>query len=91
MGRVIGTPGPDILFGGPDPDVIFGLAGDDILFGGGGDDILDGGTGFDSLDGGPGFDEGELDWTGLFAGGDALPGAGPKRGCAGSATGDAHL
>jgi Ca2+-binding RTX toxin-like protein len=64
-GLVIGTNGPDLLFGGNSRDCVVGLGGPDILYGGNqsdivlggpGDDILFGDNSADHLDGGPGFD-----------------------------------
>jgi uncharacterized delta-60 repeat protein len=62
---IVGTNGPDTIFGevsqvtaAPFPlsDVILGLGGDDVIDGGGGNDIICGGDGNDTLIGGPGLD-----------------------------------
>ena len=65
IGKLNGTPGPDIMMGTGAADHIVGFGGDDLicgmdgndhLEGGDGDDVLCGGDGNDNLDGGPGSD-----------------------------------
>ncbi len=53
---IIGTPGPDVLFGSDSADTLRGLGGNDTLYGSFGNDRLDGGDGDDVLDGGDGDD-----------------------------------
>jgi uncharacterized delta-60 repeat protein len=61
---IVGTNGPDTIFGAVSPfsvftglpDVIHGLGGSDVIDGGGGDDIICGGDGNDTLRGGAGQD-----------------------------------
>ncbi len=53
---IVGTNGPDRLFGTGRRDVICGLGGADVLVARGGDDILSGGPGNDYLVPGPGRD-----------------------------------
>lgn len=54
---LIGTTGPDQLYGNGGNDVLIGGRGKDVLHGDGGDDVLRGGRGNDELNGGPGKDE----------------------------------
>ena len=63
--RLLGTTGPDRLFGDnlrneiagrAGADTILGLGGDDCLFGNAGNDVLKGGAGADRLEGGSGKD-----------------------------------
>lgn len=61
---IVGTNGPDTIFGAvgraplflPVDDVIHGLGGNDVIDGGGGNDIICGGDGNDTLRGGSGQD-----------------------------------
>lgn len=53
---MVGTDGPDILFGGNRGNCVAGLDGDDVLNGGNGKDTLVGGDGNDTLNGGNGTD-----------------------------------
>jgi Ca2+-binding RTX toxin-like protein len=53
---IVGTNGPDRLYGTGRRDVICGLGGADVLVARGGDDILSGGPGNDYLVPGPGRD-----------------------------------
>jgi Ca2+-binding RTX toxin-like protein len=53
---IVGTPGPDTLFGRARADLIFGLAGDDLLYGGNGPDRIFAGPGDDGVRGGNGPD-----------------------------------
>ena len=54
---IIGTDGPDELFGAAGDDTILGLAGGDFIRGGGGADTIRGGDGSDEIRGGGGDDE----------------------------------
>ena len=53
---IVGTPGPDLLFGTTHHDVICGLGGNDVLDGNDSNDVLKGGPGADLLNGGNGND-----------------------------------
>ncbi len=53
---IIGTDGPDILYGTTNNDVILAKGGNDIAYGNSGNDTLDGGDGWDVLLGGAGND-----------------------------------
>ena len=62
---VVGTDGPDVLFGTSGADLILGLGGDDYIYGdtgrdtiigGDGDDVMDGAQGNDCVNGGAGDD-----------------------------------
>lgn len=53
---VLGTPGPDVIYGGGLRDVICGLGGDDLIMSGGGFDLVNGGRGNDTIYGGEGAD-----------------------------------
>jgi Ca2+-binding RTX toxin-like protein len=53
---IVGTQGPDLLFGTEHRDVICGLGGNDRIYGLGGNDIIFGGPGNDTLSGGSGND-----------------------------------
>ena len=53
---IVGTDGPDDLFGTAGRDVIVGLGGDDRISGGDGDDVICGGAGNDQISGGTGAD-----------------------------------
>ena len=56
MAIIIGTAGPDGLYGTDDPDLIQALAESDIVYGFGGADRIEGGEGDDVLYGGAGDD-----------------------------------
>ncbi|MBH0183244.1 MAG: hypothetical protein HP490_16680 [Nitrospira sp.] len=64
LSTIVGTSGPDTLFGNQNDNLIQGLGGDDFLSGQAGDDVLDGGAGNDWLFGDAGHD------TYLFGRGD---------------------
>lgn len=49
IGNLVGTPGPDIIYGKEGLDVLQGKAGNDILDGGNSDDVLFGDDGNDDL------------------------------------------
>ena len=53
---IVGTSGPDTLFGNQNNNLIQGLSGDDYLSGQAGDDVLDGGAGNDRMFGDAGND-----------------------------------
>ncbi|HVT78262.1 MAG TPA: calcium-binding protein [Acidimicrobiales bacterium] len=53
---IIGSPGPDYMYGTSAAQLFRGGLGDDVLVGLGGDDLLDGGAGNDKLYGGAGND-----------------------------------
>lgn len=97
-GRIVGTPGNDIICGseGPDQmvggggnDVMYGYGGGDLIVGEAGDDMLFGGLGGDSVNGGAGFDflSGGPGTDGIYAepGERIDTGAGPDQ-CFGRAT-----
>ena len=53
---LVGTDGPDIIWGSPGPDVIVAGGGDDIIYANGGHDRMTGDAGNDRIDGGDGHD-----------------------------------
>jgi Ca2+-binding RTX toxin-like protein len=53
---IVGTPGPDLIFGTQHRDVICRLGGNDLIDGMGGNDVIFGGPGNDTLNGGSGDD-----------------------------------
>jgi RTX calcium-binding nonapeptide repeat (4 copies) len=57
-GRLVGTPGPDVIAGRGGDDRIHGLGGNDRICGGRGNDVLLAGPGRDLVDGGVGDDRG---------------------------------
>lgn len=57
-GRLVGTPGPDVIAGRAGDDRIHGLGGNDRICGGRGNDVLLAGPGRDLVDGGVGDDRG---------------------------------
>ncbi|MEZ4658439.1 MAG: calcium-binding protein, partial [Caldilineaceae bacterium] len=63
---IVGTNGPDELFGTPGDDLIVGLAGDDDIYGSHGNDVICGGPGVDVIDGENGDDalygDAQADW-----------------------------
>ena len=77
---VVGTSGPDIIFGGSGADRLRGLGGDDLLCGFEGNDILVGGSGGDTIVGHAGEDklQGQAGGDFLFGGpdNDTLAGGG---------------
>ena len=56
ISTIVGTSGPDTLFGNQNNNLIQGLEGDDFLSGQAGDDVLDGGAGNDRVFGDAGND-----------------------------------